>query len=160
MPRPRRLRRVNFNPEITYFKPAGVRLNELEEVILTLPELESLRLKDAEGLDQNQAAEKMQISQPTFHRLVLEARKKVASALVKGRAIKIEGGNYKMPGGDGRGPVGPGEGRGRGFWGGTQNVGPVGVCVCSSCGHEEQHIGGQPCNKRKCPKCEKLMTRK
>lgn len=90
------LRRVNFNPDVTYFKPAGIRMRDLEEVVLTLPEFESLRLKDLEGLDQKDAAEKMHISQPTFHRLVLEARKKVASALVKGNAIKIEGGNFKF----------------------------------------------------------------
>jgi len=98
MPRPRRCRRVGFDPDITYFKPAGVRIRELEETILTVDELEAVRLKDLLELDQQEAAKKMNISQPTFHRLVLTARKKIASALVKGKAIKIEGGNFKLYG--------------------------------------------------------------
>jgi len=89
-PRPRLRRKVRFNPEITYFKPAGVPLKQLEEVILSAAELEALRLKDHLQLDQNEAAEKMQVSQSTFHRILLSARKKVTEVLVKGKAIKIE----------------------------------------------------------------------
>lgn len=96
MPRPRKRRRVWFEPDVTYFKPAGVRMINLEESILTMEEFEAIRLKDFEGLDQEKAAKKMNISQPTFHRLVLSARKKMADAIVKGKAIKIEGGSYKM----------------------------------------------------------------
>ncbi len=94
--RPRRCRRVRFRPDITYFKPAGVRMVDLEESVLTLGELEAVRLKDLEEMDQNEAARKMGISQPTFHRLVLGARKKIAEALIKGKAIRVEGGNYKF----------------------------------------------------------------
>jgi len=94
MPRPRRYRRVGFQPDVTYFKPAGVPMRGLVDSILALEEFEALRLKDLEGLDQSDCAEKMDISQPTFHRLVLSARKKVADAIVNGKAIKIEGGNY------------------------------------------------------------------
>jgi len=90
MPRPRCHRRVRFRAGITYFKPAGVPLNQLEEVVLTADELEALRLKNIENLDQNSAAEKMNISQPTFHRILLEAGRKVSEALVKGKAIRIE----------------------------------------------------------------------
>ncbi len=90
MPRPRLKRRVRFNPEVIYFKPAGVPLNQLEEVILTYDELEALRLKDTLNLDQNDSAKKMGISQPTFHRVLLSAREKVAEALIKGKAIRIE----------------------------------------------------------------------
>ena len=96
MPRPRRCRSVGFQPDVTYFKPAGVRMVDLEETILTIDELEAVRLKDLEGLEQEEAAKKMNISQPTFHRLVLEARKKIADAVVNGKAIKIEGGNFKF----------------------------------------------------------------
>ncbi len=96
MPRPRLCRRVHFNPSIIYFKPRGVKLRELDEVILTIDELESVRLKDLDGLDQANAAKKMNISQPTFHRLILSARKKISDALIKGKAIKIEGGNFKL----------------------------------------------------------------
>jgi uncharacterized protein len=94
MPRPSIRRRVSFEPEVTYFKPAGVRLVELEEVVLAVEELEALRLKDFAGIEQEEAAAKMGISQPTFHRLILSARKKIADALVNGKAIRVDGGNY------------------------------------------------------------------
>ena len=96
MVRPRRCRRIGFRPEVNYFKPAGIRLIELEESTLTMEELESIRLKDVLNLEQSEAAKKMDISQPTFHRLLNEARKKIADALVNGKAIKIEGGNFKL----------------------------------------------------------------
>ena len=96
MGRPRRCRRVGHRPDVTFFKPAGKRMVELDEVGLTVDELEAVRLKDLEGLEQEEAANKMGISQPTFHRLILAARKKIADALVKGKAIKIEGGDYKF----------------------------------------------------------------
>ncbi len=94
MPRPRLRRRVRNFPDVTYFKPRGIRLRHLEEVILTVSEFEAIRLKDFEQLDQEEAAKKMNVSQPTFHRLILSARQKIAEAIVKGKAIKIEGGNY------------------------------------------------------------------
>lgn len=96
MPRPRRCRRIGIEPGTIYFKPAGVRKHELYEIILSVDEFESVRLKDLEGLEQKEAAEKMNISQPTFHRLILEARKKITDAIVNGKALKIEGGNYKL----------------------------------------------------------------
>lgn len=89
-PRPRLRRRVRFCAKTEYFKPAGVKVHELEEIFLTKDELEALRLKDHENLDQKSAAEKMEISQPTFHRTLLSARKKVSEALVQGKAIRIE----------------------------------------------------------------------
>lgn len=96
MVRPRLCRRVRFNPDVTYFKPRSIPLNKLEEVILHVDEFESVRLKDLEGLEQEECAKKMNISQPTFHRLILSARKKITDAIVHGKAIKIEGGNYKL----------------------------------------------------------------
>lgn len=90
MPRPRRLRRICFEPSITYFKPAGVRKQELEEIILTYDEFEAIRLKDFIKLDQEQSAKEMTISQPTFHRLIVSARQKIADALVNGKTLKIE----------------------------------------------------------------------
>lgn len=90
MPRPRLRRRIGFEPDITLFKPAGVPARTLETVNLTADELEVLRLKDSLGLDQKQAAEKMQISQPTFHRTLLQSRKKIAEALTQGKAIKLQ----------------------------------------------------------------------
>ncbi len=102
-PRPRIQRRVFCNPEFTYFKPAGARIVELEEIVLTVDEFEAIRLRDHEGLEQTQAAEKMGISQPTFQRLYESARKKIADAIVNGKAIKIEGGSYKITRGRGFG---------------------------------------------------------
>lgn len=63
---------------------------------MTVDEFEAIRLKDALGLDQEVAAEKMNISQPTFHRLLLVARKKLGKAIVEGKAIKIEGGHVQI----------------------------------------------------------------
>ena len=96
MPRPRRCRRILFEPNVTYFKPAGVRMKDLEESILAVDEFEAVRLKDLEGLSEDEAAKKMNISQPTFNRLVNSARKKISEAIVKGKAIKIFGGSYKL----------------------------------------------------------------
>jgi len=96
MPRPRLCRRVWFEPNVTYFKPAGIPVRELEEIILTVDEFEAIRLKDLEGLEQEEAAKKMNISQPTFFRLLDSARKKIADAMVNGKAIRIEGGKYKF----------------------------------------------------------------
>ena len=96
MPRPRVCRRVRLEPNVTYFKPAGIPIRSLEEVILRVDEFEAIRLKDMEGLEQEKAAKKMGISQPTFFRLLDSARKKIADAIVNGKAIKIEGGHYKV----------------------------------------------------------------
>jgi len=98
MPRPRLCRSVRFQPETTYFKPAGLRIRELEETVLAVEEFEAVRLKDLEGEEQEMAAEKMGISQPTFHRLLSSARKKLADAIVNGKAIKIQGGNFRISG--------------------------------------------------------------
>ncbi len=89
MPRPRLGRRVRFNPQITYFKPRGVPLRILNEVELTKEELEALRLKNLENLDQNECAEEMKTSQSTFQRILSSAYKKISLALIKGQAIKI-----------------------------------------------------------------------
>ncbi len=102
-PRPRIVRRIWCRPGFTYFKPAGVRTASLEETILTVDEFESIRLRDHEGLDQKEAAKKMNISQPTFQRIYESARKKIADAIVNGKAIRIEGGRYRMMHASGKG---------------------------------------------------------
>jgi len=96
MPRPRKCRRIAFMPGVNYFKPAGVPLRFLEEVQLTLEEAEAIRLKDIEGLDQAGCAERMNISRPTAQRIIESARRKIADALLNGKAIRIEGGNIEM----------------------------------------------------------------
>lgn len=96
MPRPVKWRRVYSVPGVTYFKPAGIPLRVLNEVCLTVEEAEAIRLKDAEGLQQEQGAERMNISRPTFQRVLGAARKKIADALLNGKAIRIEGGSFEM----------------------------------------------------------------
>lgn len=90
MARPRKIRRIKFNPEITYFKPRGVPLMQLDEVELGHDEMEAIRLKNLEDLDQTECAKKMKISQSTLQRILSSAYKKITEALVKGKAIKIE----------------------------------------------------------------------
>ena len=169
MPRPRLRRWVRFQPEITHFKPEGVKISSMNETMLTFGEFEAVRLKDYENLDQTEAAKKMKISQPTLNRLLKEARKKIADAIVNGKAIKIQGGNYKMvqrPGerigagmsrGTGRGMGLGGSGRGR--MGGPFAAGPGGLCKCPKCSHEQTHPRGVPCNQTKCQKCGSVMAR-
>ena len=89
MPRPKKRRRVRFSPRVAYFKPAGVPLRNLQEVVLAYDEVEALRLKELKGLDQNMAAEKMNLSQSSFQRILANARKKLAEAVIRGKAIKI-----------------------------------------------------------------------
>ncbi|HHV79013.1 MAG TPA: DUF134 domain-containing protein [Firmicutes bacterium] len=98
MPKPPKPRSVAFFPYVRYFKPAGVPMAELEEEVLTVEEIEALRLKDLEGLDQDTCAEKMGISQSTFQRMLASARYKLVRGLVEGRAIRIGGGNYELAG--------------------------------------------------------------
>jgi len=90
MPRPRIPRCLRFKPNVYYFKPRGIPLRELEEIILLPDELEALKLYEVDGLEQIEASKKMKISQPTFARLLGSANKKVAQAIIQGKAIRIE----------------------------------------------------------------------
>lgn len=127
MSRPPKCRRVEFMPELTYFKPAGVPMRELEEVCLTVEELEAIRLKDLVGLEQEQCAERMGVSRPTFHRILTAARSKVARALVEGKAIRVEGGHFQVV---------------------------MRRFRCEGCGHEwELPCGGPRGRDLTCPRC-------
>jgi len=90
MPRPRRLRRIDFSPTATLFKPQGIPARVLETVSLSHDEAEALRLKDLEGLDQTACAERMHISQSTFQRTLAIARRKTSEAIISGKALLIE----------------------------------------------------------------------
>lgn len=126
MPRTPKTRWVEYMPSVTYFKPAGIPLSALDEVTLGVDELEAIRLKDVTGLEQEECAKSMNLSQSTFQRLLTAAREKVARALVEGRAIRIEGGNYEIVARD---------------------------LVCGACGHrwEVEDVGENPMPE--CPQC-------
>ncbi len=96
MPRPRKTRVVEEEARASYYKPRGIPLHALYEVILTLDGLEALRHADVDGLDQSEAAGRMGISRSTFSRLLAEARRVVATALSEGWALRIEGGPVTM----------------------------------------------------------------
>lgn len=165
MVRPRRIRRIFFQPEVTYFKPAGVPMINLKETILSFDELEAIRLIDSQGMEQSKAGKKMKISQSTLSRLLKIGRKKLADAITNGQAIKIQGGDFKIEIprakglglGQGKSFIGRssgGRGRMKGF-----AAGPGGICECLKCGYKKPQIRGQPCVKKKCPKCGSFMIR-
>lgn len=127
MPRPQRCRRVGFTPGVTVFKPAGVPGRTLPEVILTLDELEAIRLADLEGLYQEQAAARMEVSRQTFGNIISSAHAKVADCILHGKMLRIEGGTVMVL-------------QQRHF-------------TCSACGHawSEPHGTGRPAA---CPSCK------
>lgn len=90
MARPRLCRRLRFKPKAHYFKPQGIPMHELEEVVLSKEEMEAVKLKDFDGLEQVLAARKMATSQSTFQRILSSGRKKIARAIVGGKALEIE----------------------------------------------------------------------
>jgi len=96
MSRPCCQRAINNFSKFEVFKPNGIPLSELEEIILSLDELEALRLSDLEGLYQDAAARAMDISRQTFGRIIASARKKTANAILNGKALRITGGNVRL----------------------------------------------------------------
>ena len=132
MARPKKHRRVAFNPTISYFKPRGIPMRDLSEVRLTVDEREAIRLADLLGMSHEEAGRHMNVSRATFSRIVQQARKVVADALINGKAINVEGGNYKMAD------------QGRTF-------------MCDKCNHRwVKPLGaGKP---EKCPRCHHDMV--
>jgi len=123
---------VEFFPGVTYFKPRGVPLGELEEIVLNLDETEAIRLSDLDGLGQVESARKMKVSQSTFQRILSRAHKKIAEVLIQGKAIKIQGGEFVM----------------------TKR--PVRQFKCEGCGNiwEVPFGTGKKGIELKCPKCK------
>ena len=123
MPRPKCCRRIAGPPGCRSFGPRGAGESVQPAVLLGLDEFEAIRLADFEGLYQEQAAEKLQVSRQTFGRIIEAARKKVAQALIEGRPLQIEGGPVRieqirnMGGGGGFGGGGRRRRRGRGWCG-------------------------------------------
>jgi uncharacterized protein len=96
MVRPQKDRMVAFNPEISYFKPRGIPMIDLEEVCLTVDQREAIRLSDLLGMSHEDAGRRMGVSRATFGRIIQKARNAVADALINGKAINVEGGSYRI----------------------------------------------------------------
>ncbi len=96
MARPKCARFIREFPNSTFFKPRGIPLCDLEEIVLTFDEFEALRLADLDGLYQEEAAKKMKVSRATFGRILAAAHRKVADGLINGKAIRIDGGIVEM----------------------------------------------------------------
>jgi len=128
MVRPQKDRRVAFNPAISYFKPRGIPMLQLEEVRLTVDELEAIRPSDLLGMSHEEAGHCMLVSRATFGRIIQNGRRAIADALINAKAINVEGGNYRIV---------------------NQNR----IFKCKSCNHmwEEEKGTGRP---RRCPKCK------
>ncbi len=138
--RPKSCRRVEGTPRVRCFKPQGIPRSQLEEVVVTVDELEAIRLADLEGLYQSEAAEKMHVSRQTFGRILESAHKKVAEAIVSGKSIVFEGGVFMKS---------------------EENSGTEKeLCVCPKCGNEAEHHSGVPCRSMKCSGCGATMIRK
>ena len=89
MARPKKIRRINCHPTAYYFKPRGIPLYELQEILLESDELEAIRLADYQNLSHEDAASRMKISRATFGRILHSARGKVADGILNGKAIQI-----------------------------------------------------------------------
>ncbi len=96
MARPKKRRTVGVHPSVSYFKPRGIPMLDLEEVQLTVDEREALRLADLDNLSHEEAGRLMGVSRATFGRIIQRARRVLADALINGKAIRIEGGNYRI----------------------------------------------------------------
>ena len=127
MSRPFKCRHIGCEPGTNYFKPRGIPLVDLQEVVLTVDEFEALRLADLKGLYQEDAAKKMKISRQTFGNIINAAHGKIADAIINGKAIKIEGGVYTRMG--------------------------MRTFICDDCAHEWElgYGSGRP---RECPQCK------
>ncbi len=92
--RPTKWRKIENIPTVQYFVPSDTDAGLVPENLLKIEELEAIRLKDLEGLEQEECAGRMEVSRPTFQRILISAREKVADSLINGKVIRIEGGNF------------------------------------------------------------------
>jgi uncharacterized protein len=95
--KPTKCRRVEFFPQVKYFRPETSTSHYREEVCLSGEEVVATRLRDLQGLEQERAAEQMNIWRPPFHCNLASAHQKIAEALFNGKAIRINGGNFEIP---------------------------------------------------------------
>ncbi len=126
MARPKKCRWVKMEPGATFFKPQGVPLAGLEQAVITVDEMEAMRLSDYLGLSQEEVAKQMQVSRPTVTRMLARAHRTVADALAHGKAIRIEGGDYRLVGQ---------------------------FLECRFCGHREAALTAEGAAPQTCSKC-------
>jgi predicted DNA-binding protein (UPF0251 family) len=130
MARPTKWRRIERMPAYRRFAPSDGQPAGAPGISMKVEELEAIRLKDLEGLEQEECADRMEVSRPTFQRILLSAREKVADSLVNGKSLRVEGGNY------------------------TRNICPV---KCLDCGKEWQdsyeNLDGARNGGVSCPSC-------
>ncbi|MEG6523608.1 DUF134 domain-containing protein [Desulfotomaculum sp. 1211_IL3151] len=96
MPRPRKWRKVCSLPGSTRFGPLNTPIDHEHYVIMTVDEYETIRLIDLEGFTQEECSKQMNIARTTVQGIYNDARKKIAESLVKGKILRIEGGDYKL----------------------------------------------------------------
>ena len=139
--RPVSCRSVADLPKVTCFGPEGLPDGEFQSVMLTVDELEAIRLADKDGLYQADAALQMGVSRQTFGRILECARKKVAEAIVDGKRLCIGGGVVRQ---------------------GCDTIadGRPEICFCTECGLAVPHVKGNPCRQSSCPKCGLPLKRK
>lgn len=146
--RPQKCRIVKSTPLHTYYKPAGIPMKNLDEIAITIDEIEAIRLADYNGLYHEKAAKKMNISRQTFSRILSSAHKKIGDGIINGKAIKFKGGNYNFAK--------------RGLIMNTnqkKGLGNKGECICPKCETTIKHKRGIPCHDSKCPECSSKMLR-
>ena len=90
MARPFKQRCISCVPAASYFKPVGIPLRELEEIVLSMDEVEAMRLTDLDGLYQSDVADRMGVSRQTIGNTLASAHRKLADALINGKALRIE----------------------------------------------------------------------
>jgi predicted DNA-binding protein (UPF0251 family) len=96
MKKPYRIRIIQQPPVFTNFKPSGIPRKFLKKAELTIDEFEAIRLADYSGMEHQEAADSMQISRPTFTRLIKKAHRKMAVAIIEGMELTITGGNFEL----------------------------------------------------------------
>lgn len=89
MTKPKTKRKIGFDYDNIYYKPQGVPLSQLKEVVVNPEELETLRLRYVEDLSQHEAAQRMGISQSQYQRDLVNTLKKITNALISGDAINL-----------------------------------------------------------------------
>lgn len=184
MARPRRFRRISEEPQIRCFKPEREDLESIEPIEILIDEFEAIRLRDYHDIQQKRSAEIMGISQPTFHRILTSARKKIAKALINGNPIVITGEDEltkyecndcgfqwqhplkeykKCPDCESSNiktieedysPDSESILDRKSYGGRGLGAGPPKVCKCPNCGYESPKTRTVPCSNTKCPKCE------